>query len=231
MKAAVIQSNYLPWLGYFDIISRVNHFVFYDEMQYTKRDWRNRNYIKTPSGKSLISIPVITKGKYSQKISEVKVLNQNWKVKHLKTFEVNYKKSKYFTEIYDFLQSSFKKINTNNLSIINQLLIIEITKYLEINTKFHNSHDFLLEGDKNEKIINICNKLKVDRYLSGPFGKTYLSENMFLENNIEIEYIDYPEYKKYNQLWNDEFTSNLSIIDVLFNCGIDTRNMFSINCE
>ena len=93
MKTAIIQSNYIPWLGYFNIISLVDNFVFYDEMQYTKRDWRNRNYIKTPEGKLMLTVPVKTKGNYAEKINNIKIADSDWGNKHLKSLIYNYKKT------------------------------------------------------------------------------------------------------------------------------------------
>ena len=98
-KIAIIQSNYIPWKGYFDIINFVDEFVLFDDVQYTRRDWRNRNKIKTPDGATWLTIPVETKGKYLQNIRDVKITDNSWQKKHLKAIQLNYKNSKFFNEV------------------------------------------------------------------------------------------------------------------------------------
>jgi hypothetical protein len=223
MKTAIIQSNYLPWLGYFNIISLVDNFVFYDEMQYTKRDWRNRNYIKTPEGKLLLTVPVKTKGKYQEKIKYIEIADSSWGENHLKSITHNYKNAKYFEEIYDLISEILIDKKIKLLSKLNQSLIIKISNYLELETKFFNSSKYLLNGDQTENLIEICKDMNTTKYISGPYGKQYIDFEKFERKNINLHFFDYPIYPEYNQLWNDEFLPNLSILDCLFNCGKKAR--------
>ena len=102
-KIAILQPNYIPWKGYFDLIAYVDHFVILDDVQFTKRDWRNRNLIKTSQGTQWITVPVISKGKYDQKINEVLIDGNSWRQEHLNSFKANYSRAKYFDQIYQLL--------------------------------------------------------------------------------------------------------------------------------
>ena len=112
-KVAIIQSNYVPWKGYFDIINKVDEFILYDDVQYTRRDWRNRNKIKTPNGLHWLTIPVEVKGKYNQKIKDTIISEFNWTKKHWNAIKFNYANSKYFFEFKDFLKNYIWGIKKN----------------------------------------------------------------------------------------------------------------------
>ncbi|MBC8414851.1 MAG: WbqC family protein [Candidatus Cloacimonetes bacterium] len=219
-KIAILQSNYIPWKGYFHIIQKVDHFVFLDTAQYTTRDWRNRNRIKTPEGLKWLTVP--TNGTQSMKINKVKIDNStDWRKKHLKTFEKNYKKCRYFKQYFELLQNILMRKSWKNLSDLNQLLIKEITKMLCIKTTFSDSKELeLLEG-KNEKIISIIQQLSGDHYITGPAARSYIDENIFSLNDIKVEFIDYSYYPVYNQPWG-KFTHNVSILDLFFCEGPDS---------
>lgn len=219
-KIAIIQSNYIPWKGYFHIIQKVDHFVFLDTAQYTIRDWRNRNRIKTPEGLKWLTVP--TNGTQSVKINEVKIDNStDWRKKHLKTFEKNYKKCRYFKQYFELLQNILMKKNWENLSNLNQLLIKEISGQLGTDTFFSDSREFELNEGKNEKIISIIQQLNGDRYITGPSAISYIDPEMFSRNNIKLEYMDYLNYPVYNQPWG-KFTHNVSILDLFFCEGPDS---------
>ncbi len=219
-KIAILQSNYIPWKGYFHIIQKVDHFVFLDTAQYTIRDWRNRNQIKTPEGLKWLTVP--TNGTQSMKINEVKIDNStDWRKKHLKTFEKNYKKCRYFKQYFELLQNILMRKSWKNLSDLNQLLIKEITKMLCIKTTFSDSKELeLLEG-KNSKIISIIQQLNGDHYITGPAARSYIDENIFSLNDIKVEFMDYSYYPVYNQPWG-KFTHNVSILDLFFCEGPDS---------
>mgnify|MGYP001399582945 CR=1 FL=1 len=226
-KTAIIQSNYIPWIGYFDIISQVDNFVFYDTVQFTKRSWRNRNYIKTPNGKLLLTIPINLKGSKSRNIEDILLNDETWGYDHFKKITYNYKKSKYYKEVSELLYETYFDKSLTKLSQVNISLIKNIINYLELETKLFKSSDFELGGDKVSDLALICNDLNSTDYLSGPFGRTYVDEDIFNKKNVELHFFDYPTYPQYTQQWDDRFIPNLSIIDILFNCGLDTRKMFS----
>jgi hypothetical protein len=215
-KIGICQSNYIPWKGYFDLIAKVDEFVIYDEVQYTKNDWRNRNIILTGNGPQWITIPVRVEN-LNQKISETKVFLGNWYQKHINTLTANYSKAPYFKEYKDLIFDSFEN-QSEFLSEINVRLIKNICKILEINTVIRDSKDLNLDGDRNARLIDACKKINANVYLSGPAAKNYLDESLFSKNNIQIEWMDYSGYRTYNQL-HSPFLHTVSIIDLIFNTG------------
>tara|TARA_B110001450_G_C17648398_1_gene492212 strand:- start:173 stop:865 length:693 start_codon:yes stop_codon:yes gene_type:complete len=219
-KVAVLQSNYLPWVGYFDLISYVDEFILFDSMQYTKRDWRNRNMIKTPNGKKWLTIPVQSKGKFEQSIAETKVSDINWSKDHWKSIQMNYSGAPFFKEISNFIEPLYEMKHTN-LSMINSIFIKEICNYLNIKTLISHSSQFSIKGDKSQRLVNICIEAGANYYVSGPSAKDYLDTDLFENYNIEVEWFKYGEYPSYSQLWGP-FESHVSIIDTLFNCGPET---------
>lgn len=221
MTVSILQSNYIPWKGYFDIIANSDVFVIYDEVQFTRRDWRNRNLIKTNDGLKWLTIPVI-QDDYYQKIFETNVLKGNWIKKHKSTLQTNYVKTPYFKDYKDIFFEIYDTPLTS-LSEINRLFIEKICSILAIETKIIDSRELNLEGDKVERLIDACKKLKATKYLSGPAAKNYMNEVSFNENNIELEWMDYSNYKEYNQLY-PPFEHGVSVLDLIFNEGPNARN-------
>jgi hypothetical protein len=204
-------------------MSIVDQIVFYDDMQYTKRDWRNRNKIKTENGLKWLTIPVEVSGKYFQKINETKVADNKWSKSHLSIIKLNYKKSKYYDEIIDWLDPIYNEVGDYKfLTDINIHFIKKIVDFLEINIKIHQSSSFELLEDKNERLVDLCIKLNATNYYSGPAAKSYMDENLFNKNNIKVNYFDYLNYKEYNQLF-PPFDHNVSILDLLFCCGKESK--------
>jgi len=221
-KVAILQSNYIPWKGYFHIIQKVDYFVFLDTAQYTKRDWRNRNLIKTPEGLKWLSVP--NNGTQKMMINEVQIDNDSkWFEIHFKTLENCYKKTKYFKDYSCFLEKVYLKTRWQKLSELNQFMIKEISKFLGIQTIFCNSDEFNLVEGKNKKIISIMQQLQSNYYLTGPSAKSYLDVQKFKENNIKVEFMNYPKYPEYPQSWVN-FENNVSILDLLFCVGQDAPN-------
>ncbi len=221
-KIAIIQSNYIPWKGYFDIINKVDEFVLYDDTQYTKRDWRNRNLIKTPNGTQWLTIPVLVKGKFEQKIEET-LINQDsdWTKEHMLAFVHNYSKAAYFSEYRNWLSNLYAQAKLiKNLSEINYLFLSEICKILGIKTKISWSRNYETSGIKTERLLGICKSSNATHYLSGPAAKDYLDEKMFNDSGIAVEWMDYSNYAQYTQLF-PPFTHGVTILDFIFNEGID----------
>lgn len=225
-KVAIIQSNYIPWKGYFDLISSVDELIIYDDMQYTRRDWRNRNQIKTPQGVQWLTIPVKVKGRYHQTIRETEIDGIEWKMHHWKAFDQNYRRAKFFSEIAELLEPFYlQKIHTN-LSELNRELIKVICGYLEIQTAIKNSWDYELVDGKTERLVGLCKQSGAGTYISGPAAKGYIVEEEFSRLDINLQWFDYDGYKEYPQLWG-KFTHAVSILDLLFNCGKDSRSLFT----
>ena len=194
-------------------------------MQYTKRDWRNRNKIKTPNGLKWLTIPVEVKGKYYQKINETKVADCSWVKSHLALLKQNYKEAEHFKEFWPIVENEFLNINSAYLTEINVQLIKFINKFLNINTEIRLSSEFNLNKDKNIRLIDICKDLNGSDYFSGPAAKSYIDENAFNEQGIKVNYINYSNYKTYNQLHND-FTHHVSILDLIFNQGENAKTLY-----
>lgn len=217
---AILQSNYIPWKGYFSIIGKSDVFVFYDSVQFTKNDWRNRNQIQTSNGLLWLSVPVGQK--ISRKINEVQITEDGWQKKHYKTIKLNYQKAPYFKDYDGFLQTVFLEKKWDKLSDLNQYLIKTISKeFLNFETEFIDDTALSFSGDPTEKLLQIVKSLNGTRYLSGPAAKDYLDESRFINNGIQLEYIKY-EFPIYRSTFS-EFTHYVSVLDLLFHCGSSSR--------
>lgn len=222
-KIAILQSNYIPWKGYFDLIDMVDEFVFYDDMQYTRRDWRNRNKIKTPGGPKWLTIPVEVKGKYFQKISETKVSDRAWAKNHWMQIRQVYAKAPCFKEYGERFEALYLSCESEYLSEINYRFISEINALLGIETTLRRSSEFDLVGGRTEKLLGICKECGADVYLSGPAAKGYFDEALAAAEGIAVEWMDYSGYPEYRQLF-PPFEHGVSILDLLFNEGADAAN-------
>ena len=223
-KVAILQSNYIPWKGYFDIINNSDVFVFMDDAQYTKNDWRNRNKIKTATGAQWLTIPVKISGKFGQRISETEINSNNWWSKHSQTIKQNYSKSPFFSYLFDDLDNMLRSFKEEkSLSVINQSLIQMICKKMGIATKITNSTDYfslneLDQFSSNERILSICQKENATTYISGQAARSYIDTDLFSSRNIAISWTDYSNYPMYTQLYG-EMVHEVSVIDLIFNNG------------
>ncbi|MFH1957627.1 MAG: WbqC family protein [bacterium] len=217
-KIAIIQSNYIPWKGYFDIINRVNEFILYDNVQYTQRDWRNRNKIKTPEGLRWLTIPVEVKGKYFQKINETKIAQKDWGKRHWNKILQNYSKAKYFKDYKKLFEDLYLSSNEKYLSQINYKFIKVINKILNIATQISWLNDYEKTECKTKALLHICKKVGATEYISGTAAKDYIEEELFKQEKIKLTWFDYSDYQEYNQLY-PPFEHNVSIIDLIFNEG------------
>ena len=215
-KIAISQSNYIPWKGYFDLINKADEFILYDDAQFTRRDWRNRNKIKTPNGLKWLTIPVEVKGKYFQKINETKISDKNWKEKHWQQIKHNYSKARNFKNYKDIFEELYLNCKEQYLSKINYNFIITINQILGIKTKIKFSDEFEIYGNQTEKLLNICKKCDATVYISGSAAKNYFDEKLANKENIQVEWINYTNYEKYEQLF-PPFEHGVSILDLIFN--------------
>lgn len=218
-KVAILQSNYIPWKGYFDIIASVDEFILYDDMQYTRRDWRNRNRIKTPQGCQWLTVPVKTKGKYYQTIRETEIEDIAWAQDHWRTLCLNYRRAACFSPVAEWLEPYYKRAYSH-LTELNTCLIRAICAYLGIDTRITDCCDYRLAEGKTERLASLCIQAGGTEYVSGPSAKDYIDETVFEQSGIKLTWFDYAGYPEYTQLWG-EFQHNVSILDLLFNCGID----------
>lgn len=221
-KVALLQSNYIPWKGYFDLINMSDVFIFHDDLQYTHGDWRNRNKIKTQNGLEWLSVPCGTSE--SRLICEVELKDKNWQRKHWAKIEQSYSKTKYFNLFKDFFKNIYLDREWENLSDMNQFIIKAIShELLNIDTKFEDSRNYDLEFRKADRVLELLKKTKADIYLSGPAAKSYLTESMANGIGIDIEWMDYSGYPEYNQLY-PPFEHGVSILDLIFNEGENVKH-------
>ena len=222
-KLAVVQSNYIPWKGYFDLIAAVDEFIFFDVVQFTRRDWRNRNLIKTPTGPKWLTVPVQVKGKFHQSVYETKIDGTQWREKHWKTLVQFYHNAKYFHEICKLLEPIYTVETFEYISELNCRLIGAICRYLEITTTLSHSNRFTIIDGKSERILNLCLQTGATDYFSGPAAQAYLDVAQFNHNRIAVHWFDYSDYPEYQQIGHP-FVHGVSILDLIFNCGKDARN-------
>lgn len=221
MKVGIIQSNYIPWRGYFDFIDDVDLFIFYDDVSYGQgRKWRNRNKIKTSQGITWITVPINHKFK-DQLICDTPIdYSSRWNIKHIKNFEQWYSKARFFTvyadELFGILKQRFETISALNISLCKWVM-----KKLDIKTPTCLSSEFQVQGAKTDRLLEILKKTGATCYLSGPLAKHYLDPRQFMEHEIHLEYKTY-DYPPYPQLWGD-FVGEVTVLDLLFNVGPDAR--------
>ncbi len=218
-KIAILQSNYIPWKGYFDLINMVDEFILYDEVQYTKNDWRNRNKIQTKQGVQWLTIPVRQK-ELSQLIKDTKITDKKWAKKHWTTIKQNYSKAKYFKEYKDTFEDLYLNNEEEYLSQINYRFIVAICNILGITTKIRWSNEFDLKDGQTKKLLGICKDCNADVYISGPAAKDYFDEELAKKENIQVEWMDYSGYPEYTQL-HQPFDHGVTILDLIFNEGND----------
>src|SRR6266404_3149685 len=225
-RVAIVQSNYIPWRGYFDLISQVDEFILFDDAQYTKRDWRNRNRIKAPNGSIWLTIPVEVKGKRDQKIKDTVISDPGWSRNHWRTIVYNYSKTKYFSRYQELFEELYLERNENLLSQVNYKFVTAICDLLGIETKLAWSSEYRLVEGKTERLVDLCKQASANEYLSGPTARGYIDEELFRNERIELRYMDYSGYSEYEQLY-PPFESGVSIIDLIFNEGPDARKYIS----
>lgn len=220
MKAAVLQSNYIPWKGYFDIIHDVDMFVFYDEVQYTVRDWRNRNRIQTVGGPKWLTVPCGYDIK--RKIDEVKIKNElPWQRKHYRSISESYAKAPFFQKYRELLEYVYLECRWEFLYQLNRYLIQTISKeLLNLGTEFRDSREFASHGEKDEKLLSLLQSIGCDIYVSGPAAKNYMDASKYRDCGIDVRWKDYSGYPMYRQCF-EPFNHQVSILDLLFNVGDD----------
>lgn len=213
----VLQSNYIPWKGYFDLVHDADEFIFYDDVQFTKNDWRNRNKVKTPHGLEWITVPVNAGS--NRLIYDVAIHNTFWQRKHFKTLQNHYGKSPYFPRYDCFLEDIYLERTWDNLSELNQHVIRIISKeFLGLSTSFRDSREFHASGQKQDRLLDILVKTKATRYISGPAARKYINPESFSEAGIELVWKDYAGYPEYAQ-HHSPFEHCVTILDLLFNTG------------
>jgi hypothetical protein len=215
-RVAILQSSYIPWKGYFDIMNQVDEFILYDDRQYTTNDWRNRNRIKTPQGPKWLTIPV--RRAWPQRIDEARIGDPTWGTKHWRSITQNYSRTPHFEKYRDTFERIYTGALPEMLSQVNFMLLKAVCDLLNIGARITWSTDYEAVGDKAERVVSLCQAAGATEYLSGPSARDYLKPELFAEAGIELEYIDYAGYLEYDQPY-PPFDHNVSILDLLFCTG------------
>ena len=232
-KIAILQSNYIPWKGYFDIIAAVDEFVLFDEVQFTRRDWRNRNKIIVNGSATWLSIPVRSKGQFDAPIDEIEISDPGWAQQHWRSILHAYRKAPYFPHYGPLLQKLYEQAaHIPLLTDVNALFLTNIAGWLDLTTTFSRSRQVArLTDDPTQRLVDICTGRGAALYLSGPAAKAYIRSEAFESAGVELHYADYAGYPTYDQN-TSSFEHGVSIIDVLMRCGPSARgHLKSIQAE
>jgi hypothetical protein len=213
---SILQSNYIPWKGYFDLIRSVDEFILFDHVQYTKNDWRNRNRIKTAKGSCWLTIPVVHH--FGEAIQDTVVADRHWAADHWRTLARHYAAAPFFDAYAGKIEQLYLSLDTDRLSQINHRLITAVCKLLGIGTKITWSTDYELIPGRTERLISLCRQTNAARYLTGPSARDYIEPKMSREAGIELRFADYGNYPEYAQLY-PPFDHAVTILDLLFHTG------------
>ena len=211
------QPVYLPWLGLFHKIAISDSFISFDQVQYQRDNWNNRNRIKTPDGPIWLTVPVLKKGYLDKKICEIEIDNSKpWARKHWRSIRANYAKAPYFKEYADFFEDVYLK-HWTTLEELNTYMLRWFLDTLKIDVLIKSAGEYDFRGSKSNLVLDMCKQLSADAYVFGKLGEEYADIDSFESNNIKVIFQDYI-YPEYSQKFGG-FESNLSIVDLLFNMG------------
>lgn len=217
MRVAILQPSYLPWLGFFDQMRRSDKFVLYDDAQFTRRDWRNRNRVRVREGSAWLTVPVIQKNKFKQSLLEARIDNStSWRRKHLETVRCHYSKAPFFDLHFPWCEKTYSR-EWNYLLDLSLETVQYLKGELKIDTPLLRSSELGGLGRKTERLVSICKLLGATRYLSGDSAKNYISESEFSGQGIGLEYHEY-QHPEYSQRY-EGFVPFMSTLDLLLNCG------------
>jgi hypothetical protein len=230
VRICIIQSCYIPWKGFFDLIGRCDEYVIYDSAQYVKRHWHNRNRIKTANGVEWLTIPVVTKGRFEQPIDHVEI-EKPWADKHWRTLELAYKRAPFFEQLAPKVRRWYESADKEpRLTEVNAIFLHGIAGLLGLKTRIVGDAAYPARGAKTERLLAICRAAGADRYLSGPSAKEYFDESMFASAGIATEWMSYAGYPEYPQL-HGAFEHAVTVLDLLFNTGPEARHYLRRACQ
>lgn len=219
MRIAISQPAYLPWLGYFDLMEQVDTFVLLDSVQFEKQSWQQRNRIKTPSGLQWLTVPVVFRGHFGQRICDVEIRDPDFHRKHLRAIELNYRRSPFFNQYFPELAEILSRFSSQKLSLLTEQLIVWFAGTLGIRTKILRSSELEVQGKRSELLVSLCLRLRADSYLSPLGSSAYLMEELSLFSTARIDVgFQHYEHPEYRQLF-PPFQSHASVLDLIFNEG------------
>jgi hypothetical protein len=222
MTCVILQPSYIPWRGYFHQIQRADFFVFYDDVQYDKHGWRNRNRIKTAQGPQWLTIPVRKKGNVAEHraIRDIEIdWVRPWNTKHLATIRQAYQKAPFYAQWEPFLADTYSRRPIYLAQFTIDLTIDLARRMGNSHTQFLRASELEIPGYRTERLIAITRQLGCDRYLSGPSASEYLDEGLFHSAGLQLEYIRY-DYREYPQMY-PPYDPHVSVLDLLFMTGPD----------
>jgi hypothetical protein len=215
---AIVQSCYIPWKGYFDLIRAADEFILLDDVQFTKRDWRSRNRIKTKDGLAWLTVPVHTKGRYQQRIMDTTISDPAWSERHWQTIHSAYARTPFFDAYAPRVRQAYEDLTSDRLSDVNRSLIDCVCQMLGITTPIRWSSEYHPREGRNERLIDLCVKSGATDYLSGPSARGYVDEAAFAEAGVTVHFVDYSGYPEYPQPY-PPFEHAVSALDLLFCTG------------
>jgi hypothetical protein len=220
MRICIIQSCYIPWKGFFDLIGRCDEYVMFDSAQYVKRHWHNRNRIKTAGGVEWLTIPVIAKGRFEQSIDQVEI-EKPWADKHWRALEIAYGRAAFFAQLAPTVKGWYERADKQVLlTDVNAIFLRGIAGLLGLKTRIVSDAAYPAQGVKTERLLGIARAAGADRYLSGPSARAYFDEAMFAAAGIATEWMSYDGYPQYQQL-HGGFEHAVTVLDLLFNTGLE----------
>jgi len=220
VRIAIIQSCYVPWRGFFGLISRCDQYVILDQVQYAKRHWHNRNRIKSAAGLQWLTIPVITKGRFEQAIDKVEIAKP-WVDDHWRAVELAYRRAPFFNALAPTVRGWYEAAAKESLlTEVNAIFLRGIARVLGLRTRIVRDTAYPARLAKTERLLEICRSAGADHYLSGPSAKSYLDVSLLADAGISVEWMNYDGYPEYKQLYG-VFEPAVSTVDLLFNVGCD----------
>ncbi len=219
----VLQPGYIPWLGFFDQMLRSDVFVYYDDVQFDKHGWRNRNRIKSPSGPIWLTVPVLSGGRHGQRIQEVEIDNRvPWARKHMAAIVHNYARAPYLKNYIPQLEELLCK-KWDLLVDLDMAVVLLMCEWLDIRRPIVRASELGIRGGKTERLLNICKHFQAKCYLSGDSAKEYLDFAVFSADGIDVEWQEYC-HPVYPQL-HGEFFPYLSVLDLILNTGPEATSI------
>ncbi len=224
-RVAIIQSNYVPWKGFFDLINAVDEYIILDSVQFTRRDWRTRNRIKTAGGERWLSIPVSAHQHRSLRINEVEIANADWSRRHWDALRSAYLRTPFFAHQARWLEPLYQDLSSERLlTRVNERLLRAICAELGIGTVISRDTDYALPRDESAsaRLLSLCLQTGASAYVSGPSARAYLDTSLFEAQGVEVNWMEYADYPIYPQP-HGPFRHEVSILDLLFCTGPSAR--------
>jgi len=227
MRVAIVQSSYVPWKGYFDLIRSSDHFILLDDVQYSRGDFRNRNQVKTAAGLKWITIPLRHSGTFPALVRDMQVSDPGWNERHYATIEQSYRGSPGWPVLKDWLRGHLLPARQASLSQVNDSLTRSLCDLLGIRTPITQSTEHrVTTTNATERVVELCKAVGATHYLSGPRARDYIETDRFADAGIALEYIDYSGYEEYPQP-HGPFEHHVSIVDAIACLGTEAARAFT----